>query len=372
MRREFYIMPVLLGFAGAVAYLFFIIWKPFFNPIAWAAVFAIVFNPAHERLTDALPSRTLSASLMTVLVIIIIIVPTVLLGIVLVAEVVQTYELVQRWFSQGRLDALLQWFQQPSFLNLRDKIDEVINLQSLDIYSTVNSLMQRLSSFAVNQVTGMVQNFSKTLFSFILMVFTLFFFFRDGKQFTNFIKHLIPLPESSQNDIVRQFAEVITATVVGDLAVALLQGFLGGLAFWVLGFPSPIFWGAFMAFLSILPIVGAPLIYLPAGIILLLQNEYVRAIVLLIWGTVVVSQIDNFLRPVLISGRTRLHTLILFFSILGGLYVFGFLGLIMGPVIAGLLLSLINIYQDQMRNPEVSVTGGADDSGKNTQTEGEV
>jgi len=348
MRREFYIFPVLLGFAGAIAYLFFIIWKPFFDPIAWAAVFAIVFNPLHRQLGDVIRSRTLSASLSTTLVILIIVIPMVLLGIVLVAEVVKTYELVQEWFSLGKYDTLLRFFQQPDFLDLRDRIDEIIDLKSIDLYSTVSSLMQRLSSFAVSQVTAIVQNFSQSLFSFVLMVFTLFFFFRDGNQFARFIKSIIPLPEPRQQEIVTQFAEVITATVVGDIAVGLLQGFLGGIAFWILGLPSPLFWGAFMAFLSIIPIIGAPLVYLPAGFILIIQDEIFRGVVLLIWGSIVVSQIDNFLRPILISGRTRLHTLVLFFSILGGIYVFGFLGLIMGPVIAAMIYSLINIYREQM------------------------
>ncbi|MBS1271590.1 MAG: putative transport protein [Candidatus Marinimicrobia bacterium] len=130
--------------------------------------------------------------------------------------------------------------------------------------------------------------------------------------------------------------------------VALLQGFLGGIAFWILGLPSPIFWGAVMAFLSIFPVIGAPLVYLPAAAILLIQGSLPRGLILLIWGTLIVSQIDNFLRPILISGRAKLHTLILFFSILGGIYIFGFLGIIMGPVVAALFLTMIKIYRDEL------------------------
>lgn len=348
MKREYLILPILLGFAGAVAYLFYLIWRPFFAPIAWAAVFAILFSPLHRKLEQRTSHPPATATIMTAMVILIIVVPMSLLSILLVAEIVQTYDLVQNWFNAGQYDAILQYFQEPAFLNIREQISEVIDVQSIDLFSIVSSVMQRLSSFAVSQVTGIVQNFSKTLFSFVLMVFTLFFFFKDGDRIVEFLRDIIPLSPARRDEIVGRFSEVIAATVLGDLVVALLQGFLGGIAFWILGLPSPIFWGAVMAFLSIFPVIGAPLVYLPAAAILLIQGSLPRGLILLIWGTLIVSQIDNFLRPILISGRAKLHTLILFFSILGGIYIFGFLGIIMGPVVAALFLTMIKIYRDEL------------------------
>lgn len=351
MKREYIILPILLGFAGAVAYLFFLIWQPFFAPIAWAAVFAILFSPVYQKLVQKISSEAFSATIMTTLVILIIVVPMSLLSVLLVAEIVQTYDLIQEWFNTGQYDTILQFFQQPVFLDMRDQLNRVIDLQSIDLHSIVSSGMQRLSRFAVSQVTGIVQNFSKTLFSFVLMVFTLFYFFKDGDRIITFLREIIPLSQQQREEIISRFSEVITATVLGDLVVALLQGFLGGMAFWVLGLPSPIFWGAVMAFLSIFPVIGAPIVYVPASAIVLLQGSIARGIILLIWGTLVVSQIDNFLRPILISGRAKLHTLILFFSILGGIYVFGFLGIIMGPVVAALFLTMVKIYREELIPP---------------------
>jgi len=348
MKKEYITTPILFGISLAIAYIFYLLWRPFFVPIAWAVVFGILFYPLNLRLRTRIPHRGSSAAIMTALVIVILVVPMVVLGILLVAEVVNTYNLIQQWFNGQVYDQMVQFFQGPFLSRLQERIGNIIDLKSIDLFSVISSVMQRLSRFAVAQVTDIVQNFSRTLFSFILMLFTLFYFFKDGDQITAFIRSLLPLSPDRREQIGHRFSEVIIATVVGDLLVALLQGFLGGVAFWILGIPSPVFWGALMAFLSILPVVGAPIVYIPAGVILIAQHQAVRGIILLIWGTLVVSQIDNFLRPILISGRTKLHTLVLFFSILGGIYVFGFLGIIMGPVIAALLLTVLQIYREEV------------------------
>lgn len=359
MKREYIIFPILLGFALIVAYVFYLIWQPFFIPISWAAIFGILFFPLNRKLQRTISSQGVSALIMTLLVIVILVVPMTVLAILLVAEVVNTYDLIQEWFRGGVYKQMLSVFDQPFFQNLLRRANEVIDVGSIDLYSIVSSVMQRLSSFAVSQVSDIVQNFSRSLFSFILMIFTLFYLFKDGERIAGFLRSLIPLPPQRREQITSQFTEVITATVLGDLVVAALQGLLGGIAFWILGLPSPVFWGSLMAFLSILPVVGAPIVYLPAAGILLIQNQYVKGIVLLIWGSVVVSQIDNFLRPILISGRTKLHTLVLFFSILGGIYVFGFLGIIMGPVIASLLLAILRIYREDIVSPQQVVQASA-------------
>lgn len=350
MKREYIILPILLALAAIITYLFFMLWQPFFSPIAWAAIFAILLYPFYDEIYQRIPNKSLSATIMTLLVLLIIIIPLTALGILLVAEIISTYDLIQGWFGTGKYDQVMQFFKGPFIDQLRDQVGGYVNIENIDLYSIVSQAMQRLSTFAVSQLTNILQNFSKFLFSFVLMVFTLFFFFKDGDKMVKFLKDVIPLEPKRENEIFRQFAEVISATVVGDLAVAFLQGTLGGLAFWILGLPSPVFWGALMAFLSIFPVVGAPIVYLPASGILFAQNEIVKGIILLLWGTLVVSQIDNFLRPILISGRTKLHTLLLFFSILGGIYVFGFLGIIMGPVIAALFYTMLNIFKDEFAN----------------------
>jgi predicted PurR-regulated permease PerM len=139
--------------------------------------------------------------------------------------------------------------------------------------------------------------------------------------------------------------EVIDASVYGVITVAVIQGALGGLAFWALGLPSAIIWGVVMVFLSMVPMLGAFLVWVPAAIYLALTGQYVKAVILVLWGTLVIGMIDNFLRPKLVGGRTRLHELLIFFAVLGGLNVFGVLGVVLGPVVLAITLSLIDVYK---------------------------
>jgi predicted PurR-regulated permease PerM len=176
------------------------------------------------------------------------------------------------------------------------------------------------------------------------MTVALFFLFRDGEQFMETIKALIPFSAKERENILKRMVEMIHATIYGGIVVALVQGGLGGLGFWIVGLSSPAFWGAVMAFLSFIPIVGAFLVWVPAVMILFIQGAYLKALVLLAWCGLLVSLSDNFVRPILISGRTQVHTLLLFFGILGGLKIFGFLGFIAGPLVITICLAIIDIY----------------------------
>jgi predicted PurR-regulated permease PerM len=146
------------------------------------------------------------------------------------------------------------------------------------------------------------------------------------------------------------------------VVIALLHGFVGGLMFWILGLPSPVFWGAMMAFLSFLPILGAFVVYLPAGAILLLTGSPVKGIVLIVVGTVVVGQIDNIVRPLLVSGKTGMHTMLLFVSIMGGVSMFGLLGIVLGPFVAAVFISLYEVFRLKMAENGTGVTGTGNES----------
>ncbi|MEJ2066589.1 MAG: AI-2E family transporter [Deltaproteobacteria bacterium] len=154
----------------------------------------------------------------------------------------------------------------------------------------------------------------------------------------------MPFSATERENILRRIVDMIHATIYGGVIVALVQGGLGALGFLILGLPTPVFWGTLMAFLSFVPIVGTSLVWLPAAVILFVQGTYLKALILLAWGAIVVSLSDNLLRPILIGGRTQVHTLLLFFGILGGLKVFGFLGLIAGPLVITICLAMIDIY----------------------------
>jgi predicted PurR-regulated permease PerM len=186
----------------------------------------------------------------------------------------------------------------------------------------------------------------------MLVVFTLFYFFRDGERIRHAAYDIVPLQRVQWQDIASRTQEVIAATVYGVLAIAAIQGVLGTFIFWTLGLPSPILWGVVMFFLCMIPMAGAFLVWAPAAAYLALTGAYIKAVVLVIWGILVIGSIDNVLSPRLVGSRARLHELLIFFGVLGGLQVFGVLGLVLGPVVIATTLALVEMARQAGRPPE--------------------
>jgi len=177
------------------------------------------------------------------------------------------------------------------------------------------------------------------------MAFTIFFLFKDGPGFLEKIRDYLPFSEKHRNRLVSQTKDMIVSTIYGGVVVAIVQGILGGLAFAVLGIRSPVFWGSSMALMSFVPVVGTSVIWVPASLILLSQGAYAKGIALILIGVFVISMVDNVLKPLIIGGRTKMPTIIIFFTVLGGIKVFGLLGLIMGPLVFALFLSVFQIFK---------------------------
>jgi predicted PurR-regulated permease PerM len=185
----------------------------------------------------------------------------------------------------------------------------------------------------------------------LLVVFTLFYFFRDGERIRQAAYEMVPLQRVQWQDIIARTQDVIAATVYGVLAIAAIQGLLGTFIFWTLGLPSPLLWGVLMFFLSMIPMAGAFLVWVPAAIYLALTGAFVKAGILVVWGVLVIGSIDNILSPRLVGRRARLHELLVFFGVLGGIQVFGVLGLVLGPVVVAMTLALIEMARHTIPNP---------------------
>ena len=198
-----------------------------------------------------------------------------------------------------------------------------------------------LAASTLMVVGGAVGAITQTL----LVIFTLFYFFRDGERIRQAAYEMVPLERVQWQDIIGRTKDVIGATVNGVLAIAAIQGTLGTFIFWVLGLPSPLLWGVVMFFLSMIPMAGAFLVWVPAAVYLALTGSVTQAIVLVIWGVIVIGGIDNILSPRLVGRRASLHELLIFFAVLGGLQVFGVLGLILGPVVVAMTLALIEMVR---------------------------
>ncbi len=335
---------VLLG----LVYLCYLLFKPFLSPIIWAVVLATLFHPVGVRIRRLLRCKeTLAAVLMCALVIIIIVGPIVSLSFVLVNEAQRTYDLIYEWVNSGGFKTFLDRIQES------DRVKQVLleigrhekDFESADIQSNIVSWLKDATGFIGSQSSRIIQGFSSSFLNFIFMIFAMFYFFRDGEKAIRGIAAMSPLAPETATEGFRQFVEVSKATLYGGVVVAVVQGVLGGLGFVFLGLPSPVLWGAVMALLSLIPIVGAAFVWFPAALILMAQGAWIKGIILIVYGALVVSLVDNFLKPFLIGERTGLHTILVFFSILGGLKLFGFLGFVLGPVIIAVLISFIRIFQ---------------------------
>ena len=185
------------------------------------------------------------------------------------------------------------------------------------------------------------------LFSFFMMFITMFFLFRDGPELIDTIRASNPLPSVYVSEILQTFEAVSYAIFFGTLLTAIVQGAAATILFLSLGIPSPVFWGALVSFMSLVPMVGAFLVWIPMFVYLMITGDTTRAIILLAVGGLVVSSIDNILKPIIIRGRTDMHPLLVFLSVLGGMNIFGFLGVLLGPLIIAVFLSLFNLYRTE-------------------------
>jgi predicted PurR-regulated permease PerM len=351
MRREHIALAIFTALILIACYLFYTIFRPFLASIIWGAVLAGVFYPLNALFARRMKRDNVRALLMCIIVVAVIIVPAVFLTIGLIGEVTDALPKFKAAVDSGQLDFILK----PRTYGWNEKIKEFlgpyVDASNLDIESVITANMQRLTAFIVEKFSNFIGNFSAAIVSFALSVLSMFFFFRDGPRLIIRLKDLLPMSDDLKHSLTMRLREVIEASIYGGVLVAAVQGLLGGIIFWVTGLPSPIFWGTVMAILSLIPIVGPYLIYIPAAVILILSGSWIRGIIVLILGIVVVSQSDNVLRPVIISSRTKIHTLLLFFSILGGLKVFGLLGIILGPVVASIILTLVEVYKPCVEEP---------------------
>jgi len=342
--------------AGAVALLvvlviaLYVCWlmiQPFFNVLMWAAVLAMVFYPLHRRIRAEMRKPTAAAAVSTLLVVLLILLPVTFVTIAVVRELSGAAASFQaptgEWTSRI----------PPSVLSAAQRAATALDID-IDRETARKFLADRLqvwgASLAASTlvvVGGAVGAIGQT----VLVVFTLFYFFRDGERIRQAAYQIVPLQRVQWQDIIARTQEVVGATVYGVLAIAAIQGVLGTFIFWALGLPSPLLWGVVMFFLCMIPMAGAFLVWAPAAIYLVLTGTYLKAAILVGWGIVVIGSIDNVLSPRLVGGRARLHELLIFFGVLGGLQVFGVLGLVLGPVVIATTLALVEMARQAGRPP---------------------
>ncbi|HEX9788186.1 MAG TPA: AI-2E family transporter, partial [Candidatus Binatia bacterium] len=251
----------------------------------------------------------------------------------------------QQWLAKPWVQQLMAWWDLVSFRLMDFNIN--INWKELLVQGAQNS-----SKFLVERVTGIAQNVLLFTVNFLIALITLFFLLRDGKEFFRRLQLLLPMDREHQQRLFKNIVDAVLAVVHGSIVVGMIQGLLAGLAYYFLGVPFAVLWGVVTGFVALFPMGGSTLVTIPATIYLFLQGETIRAIVLLVWSLGIVGTVDNVLKPLIIGNRLGLPVLFLFFGILGGLTLFGALGIVLGPVIFALLRALLDLYSEGYRQPE--------------------
>ena len=327
----------------AVSVLFALIVWPFYGAVLWAAIASILFAPVYRRLAASMGQRRNLAALATLAVIVVmVIVPLTLITTALVQEAAGVYDRIQsgeldfRRYFQQVFDALPAWAAA-----LLDRFG-LTNLAAAQ--EQLSAGLMRASQFLAAQAISIGQRTFDFVVSLFVMLYVLFFLLRDGDTLTSRVRKAIPLHAEQQHDLFEKFAIVIRATVKGNIVVALVQGALGGLIFWLLGIHAALLWAVLMAAVSLLPAVGTALIWLPVAVYLLASGSVWKGIVLVAYGVVVIGLVDNVLRPVLVGKDTKLPDYVILVSTLGGIAIFGFNGLVIGPVIAAMFMAAWDIF----------------------------
>ncbi|MEZ5357350.1 MAG: AI-2E family transporter [Candidatus Zixiibacteriota bacterium] len=345
LKKEHILLTILFGLVLLALFLFYRILAPFLVPLCWAAIFVVIFYPLYQKAGTHIKSPNLRSLLFTILVVFLIIAPAIYLGVALAQEAIVMFDHSREWVEQGKIDDLIDIKNSPFYVMLQGKLAPYVDLSQIDLKVIVEKSLQSVSRTALTQTTRVLTNAGIVIFNFSLMVFFMFYFFRDGEKLFNQIMQAVPADSEKSRKTLKHLKKVIESTMYGGVVVSLIQGFIGGLLFLIMGLPSPVFWGAFMAFLAFIPIVGPSMIYIPAGLILIFTGSTVKGILLIVIGTIIVSQVDNFLRPLMVSGKTGMHTMLLFISILGGIYVFGLLGIVLGPFIAAVFVTIFDVFR---------------------------
>jgi predicted PurR-regulated permease PerM len=320
--------------------------QPFTNVILWAAVLAIVFYPMHRRIRARIGNPSGAAIASTVLVVVLILLPATFITIAVVRELAGAADNlqagVQRLSSASTLP-VVGW--------LLERMRGYVEIDAAAAQRFIAERLQSLGGVLAASTLMVVGGAVGAIVQMVLVVFTLFYLFRDGDRIRRAIYDILPLERIQMHDIAVRTRDVIGATIYGVLVISAIQGTLGTIIFSILGLPSPLLWGVVMFFLSMIPMAGAFLVWVPAAIYLALTGAYVKAAILVAWGILVIGSIDNFLSPRLVGRRARLHELLIFFAVLGGLEVFGVLGVVLGPVVVAITLALIEMLRQAHRPP---------------------
>jgi predicted PurR-regulated permease PerM len=343
----FYERVLAVAGLALLAFLLYRILESFLAPLAWAMFIGFLLQPAQARLSGWLRGRdSIAALLLTLLVLLLFIGPLTALAVAFARQAAGLAVLLQEWIGRQEGKTFADFAGLPVVGPALAWLDQYAHVSAAEVQAWLieggRRLLERLAALGGTAFLGAVG----TVLSFTAMLFLLFFFIRDGRAMAGGAIGLVPLPPARREALAERLALVTRAVMRGTILTAIVQGFLLGAGFALVGLPAPVVFGVIGAILSVVPFGGTALVWVPAIAVLALQGRYGAAVALLVVGATV-SSVDNFLKPLLISGRAYVPTIAVFIGVIGGLTAFGMIGLFLGPVVIALVLALVQFAQEK-------------------------
>ncbi len=348
MTRDQLISLFFLALLAFVVYQVGCIFSIFYTAIFWAGILAFGFHPLYQKLLRALEKKELlAAALMTALVFLVVVPPVVLMTASLTNQALEVYQSVSSYIREGGLEKLIDQIRTMTFVQkMETQFVQWEPLKKTTSEWLVTSA-RAVGNFGVAQAGTITKNFFVIILNMFLTFVLLFVFLLDGQKIFKFLYRIAPLEEKNKKYIFNQINETFSAVIRGQLLTSLTQALLAGTVFWILRLPAPLFVAAATFFATMIPIVGASFVWMPFVLFLMMAGDYLKASLLFILGVLVISLADNILKPALIGEKTKLPYFLLFFGVMGGIKLYGLMGIFIAPVVLSLFFALTKIYQEK-------------------------
>lgn len=333
----FYVVIALL------LYFTYLVFEPFLVPLCWAAVLVVVFDPLNRRLEQQWGNTRASAAC-TILVTLMLIVPSIGVGMAFIHQGLQAASAVQNQLNNGGLSRIDNAWTSIA-AHLPGQTPE-------SLAQLLHRAIEATATFLASKIGVVLRNLAIFVFDLVVTIIAMFYFFRDSEEIMTRLRQVLPFDRESREEIVGKSRDLIFASVTMTLAAAVIHGLAGGFGFAIVGITAPVFWGVAIAFFSLLPVVGDLVIWIPAMIDLIVTGHWGKAVLLAVILTIVAGIVDNVMRPWFLSGRARMNGLVVFIAVIGGISVFGLLGIVLGPIIVAAFASLLDLYAKTGRRAE--------------------
>lgn len=324
-----------------LGYLTYQIISPFLSPIMWAIVLSILFYPVYAFIFKYVKYKSVASLLTLVIILIILFGPFSYLSYLITQEAMSLIGNIE----SGSFDSLTTFFKHPAANTLISKVLSIFHITEQEFQKALVENITKIGQESAGFIKAGLGNIVSGAINFLFMILSMFFFLGDGPELIEKISNFMPFSRRERDRLLQQTKDIIVSTMYGGVTVAATQGIIGGVLFAVLGIPSPVLWGLAMFITSFIPMVGTFIIWGPAAAYLFFQGFYLKGIILVLLGVFAISSIDNIIRPLIMRGKTKMPVIAIFFSILGGLKLFGFIGLIVGPLVFALFVSVFEILR---------------------------